>query len=119
LSSITTASAQRAHKQGGGWGNSAPPNRASSYLCRHGRLHLGPPVTSGILRRDGKTVPLFRERGRCAVRPVTVVARLVPYLRYYLPVPVESDYSPLAMLYSSLYANFRWSPQLTPKGLGI
>ena len=84
------ALAQRAHKQGGT--RSSRP--ASFYLCHDGQPHLEPPVASGILRWDGKTVPLFREWERCAVRPVTVMARLVTYLRYYQLVPVESDYLP-------------------------
>ena len=60
-----------------------PPRRASRYFRHDGRLHSVRPDASGVLRRDGETVPFFLEWERRAVRPVTMAARLAPYLRYY------------------------------------
>ena len=60
-----------------------PPRRASRYF-RHGDgLRSIHPDAFGILRRDGKTWPFFLEWERRAVRPVTMAARIAPYLRYY------------------------------------
>ena len=60
-----------------------PPQRASRYF-RHGdALHSVQPDAFGILRRDERTWPFFLEWERRAVRPVTMAARLAPYLRYY------------------------------------
>ena len=60
-----------------------PPHRASRYF-RHGgvlrSVHTG---AFGVLRRGGETWPFFLEWERRAVRPVTMAARLAPYLRYY------------------------------------
>ena len=41
------------------------------------------PDASGVLRWGKETVPFFLEWERRAVRPVTMAARLAPYLRYY------------------------------------
>ena len=60
-----------------------PPRRASRYFRDDGRLHSVRPDASGVLRRDGETVPFFLEWERRAVRPITMAARLAPYLRYY------------------------------------
>ncbi len=60
-----------------------PPRRASRYFRYEGRLHSVLPDAFGVLRRDGETVPFFLEWERRAVRPVTMAARLAPYLRYY------------------------------------
>ena len=46
----------------------------------HGSVH---PDAFGILRRGGEVWPFFLEWERRAVRPVTMAARLAPYLRYY------------------------------------
>ncbi|MCY3881624.1 MAG: hypothetical protein OXG61_05840 [Chloroflexi bacterium] len=60
-----------------------PPQRASRYF-RHGdTLHSVQPDAFGILRRGERTWPFFLEWERRAVRPVTMAARLAPYLRYY------------------------------------
>ncbi len=60
-----------------------PPQRASRYF-RHGdTLHSVQPDAFGILRREKTTWPFFLEWERRAVRPVTMAARLAPYLRYY------------------------------------
>lgn len=60
-----------------------PPQRASRYF-RHGdTLHSVQPDAFGMLRRDERTWPFFLEWERRAVRPVTMAARLAPYLRYY------------------------------------
>ena len=60
-----------------------PPRRASRYFRHDGRLHSVRPDASGVLRRGGETLPFFLEWERRAVRPVTMAARLAPYLRYY------------------------------------
>ena len=60
-----------------------PPRRASRYFRHDGRLHSVLPDAFGILRRGDTTVPFFLEWERRAVRPVTMAARLAPYLRYY------------------------------------
>ena len=60
-----------------------PPHRAWRFF-RHGdRLHSVHPDAFGVLRRDGRTWPFFLEWERRAVRPVTMAARLAPYLRYF------------------------------------
>ena len=60
-----------------------PPRRASRYF-RHGdRLHSVRPDAFGILRRGPATWPFFLEWERRAVRPVTMAARIAPYLRYF------------------------------------
>ena len=48
-----------------------------------GRLHSVQPDAFGVLRRGNDVWPYFLEWERRAVRPVTVAARLAPYLRYY------------------------------------
>ena len=60
-----------------------PPRRASRYFRHEGRLHSVLPDAFGVLRRGEETVPFFLEWERRAVRPVTMAARLAPYLRYY------------------------------------
>ena len=60
-----------------------PPRRASRYF-RHGdRLRSIHPDAFGVLRRRGRTWAFFLEWERRAVRPVTMAARIAPYLRYY------------------------------------
>ena len=60
-----------------------PPQRASRYF-RHGdALHSIQPDAFGILCRGERTWPFFLEWERRAVRPVTMAARLAPYLRYF------------------------------------
>ena len=60
-----------------------PPTRASRYFRHHGRLHSVRPDAFGVLRRGITTWPFFLEWERRAVRPVTMAARLAPYLRYF------------------------------------
>ena len=60
-----------------------PPRRASRHF-RHGdRMRSIHPDAFGILRRGPDTWPFFLEWERRAVRPVTMAARIAPYLRYY------------------------------------
>ena len=66
-----------------------PPLRASRYF-RYGFLYppLGGmrsvhPDAFGRLERNGVNRPFFLEWEKRAVRPVTMAARLAPYLRYY------------------------------------
>ena len=60
-----------------------PPRRASRYFRHEGRLHSALPDAFGMLRHGNDTLPFFLEWERRAVRPVTMAARLAPYLRYY------------------------------------
>ena len=60
-----------------------PPRRASRYFQHDDRLHSIQPDAFGILRRGDDLWPFFLEWERRAVRPVTMAARLAPYLRYY------------------------------------
>ena len=60
-----------------------PPHRASRHF-RHGDgWRSVNPDAFGVLRKAGTTWPFFLEWERRAVRPVTMAARLAPYLRYY------------------------------------
>ena len=60
-----------------------PPHRASRFFRHDGRLRSVHPDAFGILRRGDRDWPFFLEWERRAVRPVTMAARLAPYLRYY------------------------------------
>ena len=60
-----------------------PPRRATRFFRRDGRLHSVRPDAFGVLQRDGAEQPFFLEWERRAVRPVTMAARIAPYLRYY------------------------------------
>ena len=60
-----------------------PPRRASRYFRYGDRLHSVHPDAFGMLRNGTKTMPFFLEWERRAVRPVTMAARIAPYLRYY------------------------------------
>ena len=60
-----------------------PPRRASRFFRHDDRLHSVRPDAFGVLRREGKAQPFFLEWERRAVRPVTMAARIAPYLRYY------------------------------------
>ena len=60
-----------------------PPRRAARFFRRHGRLHSVRPDAFGVLEREGTQQPFFLEWERRAVRPVTMSARIAPYLRYY------------------------------------
>ena len=61
----------------------APPRRASRFFRHDGTLHSVRPDAFGILSKEGKKLPFFLEWERRAVRPVTMAARIAPYLRYY------------------------------------
>ena len=69
-----------------------PPHRASRYFRHDGRLHSVHPDAFGILRRPDATWPFFLEWERRAVRPVTMAARLAPYLRYYASARPTDDH---------------------------
>ena len=60
-----------------------PPQRASRYFRHSDTLHSVQPDAFGVLRREGHAWPFFLEWERRAVRPVTMAARLAPYLRYF------------------------------------
>ena len=60
-----------------------PPRRASRYFRHADRMRSVQPDAFGVLRRGDATRPFFLEWERRAVRPVTMAARLAPYLRYY------------------------------------
>ena len=60
-----------------------PPHRASRFFRHDDRLHSVRPDAFGVLKRGGKEHPFFLEWERRAVRPVTMAARIAPYLRYY------------------------------------
>ena len=60
-----------------------PPRRASRFFRHDDRLHSVRPDAFGVLKREEKAQPFFLEWERRAVRPVTMAARIAPYLRYY------------------------------------
>ena len=69
-----------------------PPHRASRYFRYGGRLHSVHPDAFGVLRKGERTWPFFLEWERRAVRPVTMAARLAPYLRYYASLRPSDDH---------------------------
>ena len=60
-----------------------PPRRASKYFRYNDRLRSIHPDAFGVLRWRDAVWSFFLEWERRAVRPVTMAARLAPYLRYY------------------------------------
>ena len=69
-----------------------PPHRAARYFRHGGVLRSVHPDASGVLRRGDEVWPFFLEWERRAVRPVTMAARLAPYLRYYTSQrPTDED----------------------------
>ena len=60
-----------------------PPIRASRYFRHFGGMRSVQPDAFGALRQGSVVWPFFLEWERRAVRPVTMKARLAPYLRYY------------------------------------
>ena len=60
-----------------------PPRSASRYFRYFGGMRSIHPDAFGVLRRGTALRPFFLEWERRAVRPVTMTARLAPYLRYY------------------------------------
>ena len=69
-----------------------PPHRASRRFRHRGRLRSIHPDAFGILRRGSETFPFVLEWERRAVRPGTMAARLVPYLRYYSSKQLLDDH---------------------------
>ncbi len=60
-----------------------PPRRASRYFRHSDRMRSVQPDAFGALRRGDAVRLFFLEWERRAVRPVTMAARLAPYLCYY------------------------------------
>ena len=60
-----------------------PPHRASRYFRFNEGLRSIHPDAFLVLKRSEHNKPFFLEWERRAVRPVTMAARLAPYLRYY------------------------------------
>ena len=60
-----------------------PPHRASVFFRHDDRLHSVIPDASGVLRANGRQQHFFLEWERRAVRPITMAARIAPYLRYF------------------------------------
>ena len=60
-----------------------PAFRASRYFTYDGRHYAVLPDAFGIVRQESRLRPFFLEWERRAVRPVTMIERLAPYLRYY------------------------------------
>ena len=59
------------------------PGRASRYFRYAERLHSVRPDAFGLLHNGQAIWPFFLEWERRAVRPITMAARIAPYLRYY------------------------------------
>ena len=75
--------ARQAQAQGWEIAQLDPPLRASRYFRHFGGMRSIHPDAFGLLRRGEAAWPFFLEWERRAVRPVTMAARLAPYLRYY------------------------------------
>ena len=76
-----------------------PPIRASRYFRHFGGRRSVHPDAFGLLRRNDAAWPFFLEWERRAVRPVTMAARLAPYLRYYSSHrPTDDHGAPPAVL---------------------
>ncbi len=89
---FVAALATQAREQGWEVAQLDPPHRASRYFRHDSRLHSVHPDAFGILRRADATWPFFLEWERRAVRPVTMAARLAPYLRYYASARPTDDH---------------------------
>ena len=74
---------RQAREQGWEIAQLDPPHRASRYFRYLGGQRSVHPDAFGMLRREGIVRPFFLEWERRAVRPVTMSARIAPYLRYY------------------------------------
>ena len=77
------ALAGQARVQGGKTCRFDPPRRASRFFRHDGTLHSVRPDAFGVLTGEENARPFFLEWERRAVRPVTMAARIAPYLRYY------------------------------------
>ena len=75
--------ANQSRSQGSELARFDPARRATHFFRHDERLHSVRPDAFGVLRRDGEERPFFLEWERRAVRPVTMAARIAPYLRYY------------------------------------
>ena len=75
--------ARQARARGWEIGQIDPPHRASRHFRHGGALRAVNPDAFGVLRRGPAAWAFFLEWERRAVRPVTMAARLAPYLRYY------------------------------------
>ena len=75
--------AEQARSQGWEVAQLDPPGRAARYFRYGDKLRSIHPDAFGILRKSDDTWPFFLEWERRAVRPVTMAARLAPYVRYY------------------------------------
>ncbi len=75
--------ARQARARGWEIGQLDPPHRASRHFRHGGALRAVNPDAFGVLRRGPAAWAFFLEWERRAVRPVTMAARLAPYLRYY------------------------------------
>ena len=75
--------ARQARSQGWDVAQLDPPHRASRYFRYGGALHSVRPDAFGILHKAPSAWPFFLEWERRAVRPVTMAARIAPYLRYF------------------------------------
>ena len=76
-----------------------PPRQASRYFRYDDRTRSVQPDAFGVLRKSNEVWSFFLEWERRAVRPVTMVARLAPYLRYYSThKPTDQHGSPPVVL---------------------
>ena len=76
-----------------------PPRVASRFFHHFGRVRSVQPDAFAVLRRGDAVRPFFLEWERRAVRPVTMAARLAPYLRYYASSrPIDDHGSPPLVL---------------------
>ncbi|MCY4449287.1 MAG: hypothetical protein OXE02_10665 [Chloroflexi bacterium] len=71
-----------------------PPHRSSVFFRHDGRLYSVRPDASGVLGRDGRTWSFLLEWERRAVRPVTMAARISPYVRYFASGRPTGDHGP-------------------------
>ena len=81
--SFLAALARQARARGWEIGQIDPPHRASRHFRHGGALRAVNSDAFGVLRRGPAAWAFFLEWERRAVRPVTMSARLAPYLRYY------------------------------------
>ena len=75
--------AQQARSRGRELAQLDSPGRASRYFRYAERLHSVRPDAFGLLHNGQAIWPFFLEWERRAVRPITMAARIAPYLRYY------------------------------------
>lgn len=77
------ALASQSRSQGRELARIDPPRRSARFFRYDGSLHSVRPDAFGVLKREEMGMPFFLEWERRAVRPVTMAARIAPYLRYY------------------------------------